>query len=359
MKFHLESVYFKRTLGLVFFLLIVSSLCEATPQTDATDQRGDARQLSDGHDGWRKAIQKTLPPEKGCFTASYPETSWTQVDCQPAPVLPYSRPPHPGHLETVGNGTDYIATVSSGKISVARGAFLRVTDVTSESDGSANVFSLQLNSQLFTSTACNGVSGCSAWEQFVYSSHVYGGAFIQNWLINYGASCPGGWTSGGSNDCFQNSTVVSVPSQTITDLPQLVLEGTANSGSTDAVILYAGDNAYSASEGDGTVDLAASWTTSEFNIVGDGGGSEATFNTGATLVVTNNVANATVNAPSCTTGGTTGETNSLTLVAPCCPYGGASPGIVFMESSAAGATTSCASLRSKWLPAVLTLLVDP
>jgi hypothetical protein len=121
--------------------------------------------------------------------------------------------------------------------------------------------------------------------------------------------------------------------------------------------MYAGDTLYSVTESDSTVDLAASWNTAEFNVFGDGGGSEATFNTGATLVVQTNVANGTTTAPSCGTSGTTAETNSLTLVKPCCPFGGASPGIVFEESSASGATTTCSLLRNTWLPAVTTLLL--
>jgi len=205
---------------------------------------------------------------------------------------------------------------------------------------------------------CGGVSGCKGWEQFVYSSHVYSGAFIQNWLIGYGATCPTGWTSAGSGDCYVNSSVVSVPAQTAENLPELILMGTASSGGTDAVLLYTGGTLYSVTEPDSTVKLATGWNTAEFNVVGDGGLSQATFNSGATLVVRTNVTNGTMNVPTCGTSGTTGETNSLTLVSPCCPFGGASPGIIFEESSVSGATTTCSLLRNAWLPAVITLLSD-
>jgi hypothetical protein len=317
------------------------------------------RQKSREH--WRKAMAQTLPQKKGCFTASYPDTSWEEVQCLPAPVPPYSRPAHGGRLETVGNGNDFVATVTSGTLSAAEGAFPLISNVTSESDGGANVFSLQLNSQTFTTTACNGVSGCLGWEQFVYSSHVYSGAFIQNWLLNYGSTCPaGGWQlQAGTTNCYVNSSVVSVPSQTAENLTQLVLMGTANSGGTDAVLMYVDDTLYSASEGDSTVNLAANWKTAEFNVFGDGGGSEATFNSGATLTVRTTVNNGTANSPSCGTSGTTGETNSLTLVHPCCPFGGASPGIVFKESSASGATAICPVLENTWMPPVLTFVLGP
>jgi hypothetical protein len=41
----------------------------------------------------------------------------------------------------------------------------------------------------------------SSDEDPALAPHVYSGAFIQNWLINYGATCPAGWTSAGT-DCY-------------------------------------------------------------------------------------------------------------------------------------------------------------
>ena len=49
----------------------------------------------------------------------------------------------------------------------------------------------------------------------------------------------------------------------------------------------------------------------------------------------------TSEAPTCVLEGFTAETNSLNLVPPCCPYGGASPAVVFWLSSNPGATSSC------------------
>lgn len=369
MKFFSVHGYTSRVLSILSVLLFAFPIL-AQPPTSTVRAAATAppelpgpsvaRQKSREH--WRRAMAQTLPPRKGCFTVSYPDTSWEEVPCLPAPVQPYSRPAHGGRLEIVGNGNDFVATVTSGTLSAAEGAFPLISNVTSESDGGANIFSLQLNSQTFTTTACNGASGCLGWEQFVYSSHVYSGAFIQNWLLNYGSSCPatGGWhLQAGTTNCYVNSSVVSVPSQSAENLTQLVLMGTASSGGNDAVLLYVDDTLYSASEGDSTVSLAASWKTAEFNIFGDGGGSEATFNSGATLTVRTTVNNGTANSPTCGTSGTTGETNSLTLVNPCCPFGGASPGIVFKESSASGATATCPVLENTWMPPVLTFVLGP
>ena len=91
--------------------------------------------------------------------------------------------------------------------------------------------------------------------------------------------------------------------------------------------------AYSTTGSDSVVDLATAWTESEFNIIGDGDGSEADFNAGSSITVKVAVTNGTKNAPICAAdSGTTGETNNLNLGA-CTSTGGASPYIEFTESN--------------------------
>jgi hypothetical protein len=90
--------------------------------------------------------------------------------------------------------------VVSGNISLAEGSFEPGTVVSSECavacprgicptnptcSGSANEYSLQLNTKPFKTNTCasapGGVDGgCLGWQQFVYSSE--GGGFIQYWL---------------------------------------------------------------------------------------------------------------------------------------------------------------------------------
>ena len=50
-----------------------------------------------------------------------------------------------------------------------------------------------------------------------------------------------------------------------------------------------------------------------------------------------------MNAPTCVTQSFSLETNDLSRVPPCCPYGGAKPAIVFTQSNKAGATSMCAN----------------
>jgi hypothetical protein len=278
----------------------------------------------------------------------------------------------------VGDGTDSTATVSSGTISSSEGSFPKVSNVTGESEidpknngplGS-NIFSLQMNTEDFTTTSCNGgTQYCQGWVQFLYSSNTSQGVLIEYSLLYYTNSsngCPSGWSSYETPisgepyyTCFFNTPVTSVPSQSFTNLSEMTLTGSATANGNDEVILSTDGTLYNLSYPDSMLNLAGAWTASEFNVFGDCCGYEASFNTGATLVVRTTVDNGTADAPSCTSGGFTGETNNLSLVPPCCPYGGAAPGIVFMESSAAGLAPTCANLENAyaWLAPVLNLLL--
>ena len=310
-------------------------------------------QASAAHKAWRESMSRTPKPKKGCYKATYPNTQWQEVPCTTAPQRPYppARGPRP---DTVGNGDDFTAS-ASGFVSTAVGSFDSVVGVTSESGTPggilppvANSFSLQLNTNFFSTSVCTGAanpSACRGWQQFVFSNdQAYGWPiFMQYWLINYGPRCPMGWMQFGG-DCYKNSLATAATAQTIADLGHLSLTGNAASSGTDSIVFSADGVLYSVQGEDNVLNLAQAWKDAEFNIFGDGGGSEASFNNGSTIVVRTSVDDGTTNAPSCLENdGTTGETNSLTLLNPCCTIGGASPAIAFKESSTAGATSLCAS----------------
>jgi hypothetical protein len=283
------------------------------------------------HATWRHALQHTATPEKGCFRASYPSTVWAKVDCVKAPNRLYL-PRHFPEAQTVGNGDDYAAETSS-VISQTEGSFSSVSGLSSESDdGVSDDYSLQLNSNFMSTDACNGVSGCQAWEQFVYASGEEA-AFMQYWLINYGDTCPsGGWMQY-QGSCYMNSAAVSVPDDAISDLPNMTLTGSAVSGGTDTLTFFDGNEAYTTTGDDSVVDLGSAWQASEFNVIGDGGGSEADFNSGTSITVNVSLNDGTSDAPTCAAdSGTTGETNNLNLGS-CSASGGSSPSIQFTESN--------------------------
>ena len=326
---------------------------------------------------WRRNMVKT-PTESGCFKASYPNRTWEKVTCSPAPPMPYimARGIPPG---TVGNGTDSLATVASGTISSSEGSFPSVSNVTSEieidptnnNSLGPNIFSLQINTQDFTTAACNGGTPyCQGWVQFLYSSYTGDGVFIEYSLLYYTTSsngCPPGWTSyatpiSGKSyyTCFFNTSVTSVPGQSVTNLNEITLTGSATANGSDVVILSTAGTLYNYSYADSMLNLASAWTVSEFNVFGDCCGYEASFNPGATLIVSTTVDNGTTDAPSCASGGYTGETNSLSLVSPCCPYSGTTPGITFMETSAISTAPTCSYLEHPyaWIAPVLNLLLQ-
>jgi hypothetical protein len=161
---------------------------------------------------------------------------------------------------------------------------------------------------------------------------------MQFWLINFNsyAECPAGWNTY-SGSCYTNSNAVHAPKLSISDLSGMKVAATAVNGGNDTVIFTGGGLAYSVSALDSSyVDLAASgnWDQSEFNIIGDGGGSEAKFNTGSSITVRIATTDGSTAAPTCVVnGGTTGETNNLTLHH-CTATGGTSPPqIRFVENN--------------------------
>jgi hypothetical protein len=287
-------------------------------------------------DTWSATISKTPVPHAGCFTATFPSTAWKEVACQTAPNIPFL--PSNGHgSQTVGNGHDYAAVVSGTVITSAIGSFPVVKKLKTETDGGrANDYSLQLNSNFMSgSPACSGASNpanCLAWEQFVYSSGSHA-AFMQYWLINWDTTCPSGWNTAGS-DCYKNSKSVGVPLETIKQLKTMSLSGAAIAGGIDTLVLTTKTNAYTTTGEDSVTFLANDWTASEFNVIGDGGGSQAVFNAGTSLTVQIDLVDGQTTAPTCQANdGTTGETNNLNLGS-CTTAGGATPSISFVESLA-------------------------
>jgi hypothetical protein len=314
--------------------LLVSSFAAsaacASSADPASEDTGATTQSLASVEQWRASIVGRPSEQEGCFHASFPNLTWEKVECIEAPSRPIG---HPARMpETVGNGDDFAAEVKSGLISQTVGTFPTVTGVTSETDGRKNTYSIQLNSNFMSGTAaCNGVSGCMSWLQYVYSSSEKA-AFMQYWLIGIGKCPKGGWMSDGEGDCYRNSTAVTVPTIAITQLSQLKMSGTAVNGGKDTLVFTNGSEAYTTSGADTVADLATAWTASEFNIIGDGGGSAAVFNKGSSVTVKVAVTNGTTNAPACVANdGTTGETNNLKL-GTCSATGGSSPYIEFTES---------------------------
>ena len=319
----------KSSMALLLAAFLSGRAIAAPPAVSKEDKRK--------FEAWRKSMTRVPLPKKGCFKTSYPSTEWREVACTTAPVRSYQPRPY-----TVGSAVDFSAVVA-GHIASATGSFDSVNGVTSETNlGSPDTYSLQLNSEYFTSPACAGAanpSNCKGWQQFIYSTSL-ASAFIEYWLV-YGAPCPAGWTTISGIHCVMNSVAIPVAAEPIANLKMMSLTGTANAGGTDTLIVGTPNGNLSAMYQDDVLSLAQGWKLAEFGIFGDGGGSDATFNIGSTMAVRTTVDDGSSNAPTCVLEGFTSETNSLNLVPPCCPYGGAFPAVVFWLSSNPGATSSC------------------
>lgn len=329
---------------------------------------------------WRQTMVRTPRPGKGCFQADSPDTKWHKTPCGNSNGKLYL--PKTGKTTRIdqigGNGVDFTALVA-GHISQAEGAFDNA-NVTSESNsfGTANAYSLQLNtnfSPVFTSTACSSASdkaNCQSWEQFIYDSA--GSTQIQYWLINWGPNQPGtlcplprgahcqqgfvstdGWCPQvvkGYTDILCVVDAASPPpasSEPATLLTQLTVTGIAGNGSTsDSMVMSVGGHATTGSGGNFFPDLGSWWTTAEFNVFGDGGGDQAVFNTGANGQVRTAVTSGATTGPTCVLQSFTGESSNLSLSnnAPAAVKGSA-PALLFGElNPAVGAAPTCASATS-------------
>ena len=288
---------------------------------------------------WHASMVKTPVPKNGCFKASYPSTEWQEVACTTAP--PYPLLPASGRRaepNTVGGGSDDYVGLVSGHLSQAEGSFPIVSNATT-----SNAYSLQLNSNTFTSPACD--SGCLGWQQFVFQSS--GSLYMQYWLIGYGDSCPSNWNSYEGSCWMNSSSSANISSQPISNLAALYLTGEA-AGGTDTVVLDSFTDAVggdiSAVGADSVLGLEQGWSQAEFNVFGNGGGDEVNLNSNASLVVQISLDNGTTNTPLPVDTSYTGETNNLSLTGTVCPYGGTTPMIQFLESDASGATATCGAV---------------
>jgi len=304
---------------------------------------------------------------------------------------------------SVGNGP---TLGSTGPISEAEGSFDSMSNVTSEcmvqcpnqicpanpscTGQISNAFSLQLNTDTFTGTSVcnsstlkgNATTPCEGWEQFVYGqpgtcSGCIDGAFIQYWIINWGppgTSCPspaasaatcnanGGVVSGqwcafqfASTDpvyCVINSpnSNTKMTAEPINLWDELKVTGDAAHGAitSDSITLWEGSTPYKATGGNYFPDLDTQWTQAEFNIFGDGGGSEAVFNNNASMEVRNGVISSGTNGPGCAVTSFTGESNNLTLnTTPPSAVKGNMPALLWTQVlPAPSGTATCADATS-------------
>jgi hypothetical protein len=367
-----------------------AAVSKSAPQPPAAAQQSDAQ----AQKAWSEEMSRLPSPGIGCFTATYPKIGWHEVECgRPSP-----------YRNEVGATVDYVAVQSYNYITAATGTFVESSSIAGSETGipapqegmgvsAPNIFTLQMNTQspannndvvsTFSPPLCGNVANCSAWQQFVFSQtqgpapisskgqvsadptkwpNTTPALFAEYWVYNLGSQCSdlpppppsfmGTW-SGDPTLCVLNGPPVYVAPLTTAQLPGIVMTATAgklNNGNPtpDTVTLTTPATPtqpmqmYYYSQPD-LFDLANNWTQTEFNVFGDGHSSEATFTSPTTLVVNISIADGSPMAPTCgANGGTTAETNSLTLsgtptVIPSLPE----PSIEFTETNSSPTTESC------------------
>jgi hypothetical protein len=314
---------FKRTLTAA---ALAAALAAPTWAAQAVDPDAVA------HDQWHASMLQNPPPGEGCYHASYPNVVWDSVECKVGHprVEPVRVRPADGSPDVAGNTNDYVAK-SKGLMNVAQG-FLKASGVKSEEGVGVseyhnkgilgpNEYSLQLNTNANeTTSACAHHSGCTVWQQFLYSPDYYvegeAEVYIQYWLLNWGTSaCPDStWWRSGDVDCYKNSPATPAPDVPVTELSNLVLAAEVQSGYLDSVVLYDGTEQWYANGHDSVLDISSVWNEAEFNVVGNTGGSRADFNKGSSITIDLVLQDGTVSAPTCVAhAGTTGESNNLNL----------------------------------------------
>jgi hypothetical protein len=296
------------------------------------------------------------PAKAGCFKANFQDKAWVEVKCLPPPETP--NPHHEGpRPNTVGDGNDYFAVVTSGTISQVTGSFDRVSGVDKllgpilgkTSVVHPDVYAIQMNSNTYTASVCGSLKNC-AWVQFIFSQTQCGSSpcvFIEYWLLNHDKHCPStpagspAWkySSGGKGTpgCYLNAYGNGMSAVPLSDLKSLRVIGKTQGGHDIATASDA-SGALSSVSNPSIADLSSKWTGVEYNLVGDCCNTETFFTSTTNASLTLRVApvNGTKDAPACAPtkyfAGGTAETNNLNLTSGCKTSGGSAPAIVFTES---------------------------
>jgi hypothetical protein len=344
------------------------SLVPRVPQSAGAPATQQSIVRTEVYDAWRTSLTRTPFPGEGCFKASFPSTTWLRVACSTPPNRRFPKPVGQGILpDNVGDGHDFTAEVAPNIISRSVGSFPAVTGVRNVRSVpnpkfggkqlGPNSYSLQLNSNLFTTASCAGLKHCVGWEQFIYWNPSKGAPYldIQYWLVYTLRGAPFKYCPPNHDwafvygECVANSPqAVTLPNQPIRNLANFSLTAKADL-SGDSIYFSTRTDLYGTKvHGAAITDLANGWHGAEFNVFGQGGLTIAKFNAGSTITVSLETDTGVRTAPKCPGNtGTTGESNSLSFVrAPLNPSDLPFPSILFTESNAqGGGSASCDRLE--------------
>ncbi|GEM_PF-4252018 len=257
---------------------LVLAIASSVPVTAFGSDDPDASTPASVAD-WHKTMIQTPPGRKGCFEVVHPNTAWQEVPCAapgdlgpigvpptvPGPSVVDSGTPAPG-LSAMGAGTaapgplgvgggvsGFVVSVAypDDTLAFAAGYFLQVMGVTSiissdpNGNEKSNTYSLQLNTNTFSTLACNGTANpanCAGWQQFTYQNFQdHGEVRMWYFLLHWGKACDTshGWIQDGDS-CYQSTDPVSVGVQPTSNLSTLEVDGAASSSQDTVYFIYEG-----------------------------------------------------------------------------------------------------------------------
>ncbi|GGA93422.1 hypothetical protein GCM10011491_21940 [Brucella endophytica] len=288
---------------------------------------------------WREEMQNIVPPGPGCYHSKYPSKALNEIPCiktsttEPAPPVPKVSK---RASKIVDGGSDNYffepgIVSSSSYLSYATGSFPSVTDVKSVTSvggtGDSKLdgqYSLQLNTNYFTTQACGNAPECYGWQQFMYQNQGSSGGgevTVRSWLVNYPEKCLSDWTrqdKDGQPSCYMEE-MGPAPLIPVTQLTDVTLTGYVNKSNTgqNVAILQFGPEQVTVSR-DNYLGLGSDWTQAEFNIFGVDDETKAEFDPGASMTVKlnaqYNVGRFYYLSPKCIRSeSTAAESNNLTL----------------------------------------------
>ena len=238
----------------------------------------------------------------------------------------------------------YLINLANGSFTSATGGMPEIDNVTSVSDTPPTTvgYTLQLNTNRFSTPLCNGISGCG-WVQFVYDSG--GGVNIQAWLANYNATfnnCPNGFLPGGNvvsnkfTDCQERVNTPNIAQPGFEGLAGATLSGSVDANGNYVATVTIGGKPFVAKFTDTRLGLAGNWNSIQFNAFAECCGDQAVFNPGVLVKFSVSATTSTGSAtPTCdgAAGGPTAESSNLILIPTCSSSGGVTPVFAFLEGA--------------------------
>jgi len=259
--------------------------------------------------------------------------------------------------QVAGIGSDFLAKEPG--ITAASGSFTSVSPGISETDSvklTADTYTLQLNTNAFSTPLCNGMVHCNAWVQFAYQNGPNtagvstGVVEIDSFLFGYTQPCPSPYISQGQNECLAVPTSSAFPGIPVSRLADVSLSGAVTGGSLISQLRLknsdGSSSTWSASLPDSS-GLSGQWNSTQFGIYGGHSNSNANFGANTTLEAVTSIVGSSAVAPTCGIGGLTAEGNNLNLAqTPALGTQGWSTMASLQTNTTTGGTPSCSMVAT-------------